>query len=164
MSQENTEAKLSTDMRLSAYAAPTAAMERQELGEAHEQANKERIAKLGESAELVLGLEARLATEIDNRKRAQIQADYATRRLDQVLQSVSTALGRDVRDLSIVHFGMALTSSKSKLVTLAGYIDRSLTLDDLIVLKRVASNLGVIPPQTMAESAALMGLSPKRAV
>ena len=73
-------------------------------------------------------------------------------------------MGRDVRQLSVVHLGMALTASQSKLVTLAGYIDRSLTLDDLVVLKRVASNLGVIQPQTMAQAAQLMGLSYRRAV
>ena len=59
---------------------------------------------------------------------------------------------------------MALTDSKSKLVTLADYIDKARTLDDLVVLKRVASNLGVIQPQTMAQAAQLMGLSHRRAV
>lgn len=95
---------------------------------------------------------------------ARNEAEYAKKKLEQVLDSVSTAVGRDVRPLGIVQFGMVLTSSKAKLVTLAGYIDRALTLDDLVVLKRVASNLGVIPPQTMAQAAQLMGLSHRRAV
>ena len=81
-----------------------------------------------------------------------------------MLNAVSAAVGRDVRPLGLVHLGLALTESKSKLVTLADYIDKSITLDDLVVLKRVASNLGVIQPQTMAESAQLMGLSIRRAV
>jgi len=81
-----------------------------------------------------------------------------------LLNAVSAAVGRDVRPLGLVHLGLALTESKSKLVTLADYIDKSITLDDLVVLKRVASNLGVIQPQTMAESAQLMGLSIRRAV
>lgn len=163
MSQGNELARSAADLRTIAHAAPTAKIERQELAAAEQQAERERIAKLSGSAELVLALEARLAAAVDDRKRAQIEANYAKKKLEQVFELVSTAVGRDVRQLSIVHLGMALTDSKSKLVTLAGYIDRSLTLDDLVVLKRVASNLGVIQPQTMAQSAQLMGLSHRSA-
>ena len=164
MSHENTDTPLSADMRRAAYAAPTAAMERRELDAAHRQAEKERIAKLGDSAEQVTALEAQLNTAINDRKRANNEADYAKKKLEQVSRSVSSALGRDISGLSLVHLGMALTDSKSKLVTLAGYIDKARTLDDLVVLKRVASNLGVIQPQTMSEAAHLMGLSHRRAV
>lgn len=164
MSQESESPRVAADLRTIAHAAPTAKIERQELAMAEQQAERERIASLGGSAELVLDLEARLATAVDDRKRAQVEANYAKSKLEQVFELVSTAAGRDVRQLSIVHLGMALTDSKSKLVTLAGYIDRSLTLDDLVVLKRVASNLGVIQPQTMAQAAQLMGLSHRRAV
>lgn len=164
MSQENESPLSAADLRTIAYAAPTAKIEREELDAAHRQAERERIEKLGCSAELVLDLEARLAAAVDDRKRAQVEANYAKKKLEQVFESVSAAVGRDVRQLSVVHLGMALTASQSKLVTLAGYIDRSLTLDDLVVLKRVASNLGVIQPQTMAQAAQLMGLSHRRAV
>lgn len=164
MSHESTVPLISADMRLSAYAAPTAKIERQELEVAHQQAEKERIEKLGASAELVLDLEARLAAAVDDRKRAQVEANYAKKKLEQVFESVSAAVGRDVRPLGLVHLGMALTDSKSKLVTLADRINRSLTLDDLVALKRVASNLGVIKPTTMAEAAQLMGLSHGRAI
>lgn len=164
MSQENESPLSAADLRTIAYAAPTAKIEREELEAAHRQAERERIEKLGGSAELVLDLEARLAAAVDDRKRAQVEANYAKKKLEQIFESVSAAVGRDVRQLSVVHLGMALTASQSKLVTLAGYIDRSLTLDDLVVLKRVASNLGVIQPQTMAQAAQLMGLSHRRAV
>lgn len=164
MSQENVLPRTAADLRTIAHAAPTAKIEREELAVAQQQAERERIAKLGGSAELVLDLEARLAAAVDDRKRAQVEANYANRKLEQVFESVSAAVGRDVRQLSLVHFGMALTDSKSKLVTLAGYIDKARTLDDLVVLKRVASNLGVIQPQTMAQAAQLMGLSHRRAV
>lgn len=164
MSQENVLPRTAADLRTIAHAAPTAKIEREELAVAQQQAERERIAKLGGSAELVLELEARLAAAVDDRKRAQVEANYANRKLEQVFESVSAAVGRDVRQLSLVHFGMALTDSKSKLVTLAGYIDKARTLDDLVVLKRVASNLGVIQPQTMAQAAQLMGLSHRRAV
>lgn len=164
MSQESESPLSAADLRTIAYAAPTAKIEREELDAAHRQAERERIEKLGGSAELVLDLEARLAAAVDDRKRAQVEANYAKKKLEQVFESVSAAVGRDVRQLSIVHLGMALTSSQSKLVTLAGYIDKARTLDDLVVLKRVASNLGVIQPQTMAQAAQLMGLSHRRAV
>ncbi|EZI23140.1 hypothetical protein [Pseudomonas extremaustralis] len=164
MSQENVLPRTAADLRTIAHAAPTAKIEREELAVAQQQAERERIAKLGGSAELVLDLEARLAAAVDDRKRAQVEANYANRKLEQVFESVSAAVGRDVRQLSLVHFGMALTASHSKLVTLAGYIDKARTLDDLVVLKRVASNLGVIQPQTMAQTAQLMGLSHRRAV
>lgn len=164
MSQENVLPRTAADLRTIAHAAPTAKIEREELAVAQQQAERERIARLGGSAELVLDLEARLAAAVDDRKRAQVEANYANRKLEQVFESVSAAVGRDVRQLSLVHFGMALTDSKSKLVTLAGYIDKARTLDDLVVLKRVASNLGVIQPQTMAQAAQLMGLSHRRAV
>lgn len=164
MSQENVLPRTAADLRTIAHAAPTAKIEREELAVAQQQSERERIAKLGGSAELVLDLEARLAAAVDDRKRAQVEANYANRKLEQVFESVSAAVGRDVRQLSLVHFGMALTDSKSKLVTLAGYIDKARTLDDLVVLKRVASNLGVIQPQTMAQAAQLMGLSHRRAV
>lgn len=164
MSQENVLPRTAADLRTIAHAAPTAKIEREELAVAQQQAERERIAKLGGSAELVLDLEARLAAAVDDRKRAQVEANYANRKLEQVFESVSAAVGRDVRQLSLVHFGMALTDSKSKLVTLAGYIDKARTLDDLVVLKRVASNLRVIQPQTMAQAAQLMGLSHRRAV
>ena len=144
MSQENESPLSAADLRTIAYAAPTAKIEREELDAAHRQAERERIEKLGGSAELVLDLEARLAAAVDDRKRAQVEANYAKKKLEQVFESVSAAVGRDVRQLSVVHLGMALTASQSKLVTLAGYIDRSLTLDDLVVLKRVASNLSLI--------------------
>lgn len=159
MSQESESPLSAADLRTIAYAAPTAKIEREELDAAHRQAERERIEKLGGSAELVLELEARLAAAVDDRKRAQVEANYAKKKLEQVFESVSAAVGRDVRQLGLVHLGMALTDNKSKLATLAGYIDRSLTLDDLVVLKRVASNLGVTQPQTMAEAAQLMGLS-----
>lgn len=164
MSQENESPRTAADLRTIAHAAPTAKIEREELAIAQQQEERERIAKLGGSAELVLELEAKLAAAIDDRKRAQVKATYAERKLEQVFESVSTAVGRDVRHLGIVQLGMALTDSKSKLVTLAGYIDKALTLDDLVVIKRVASNLGVIQPQTMAQAAQLMGLSHRRAV
>lgn len=164
MSQEKTRLISAEDMRLAAYAAPTAEAERQELMAAQQQAELERIARLAGSAELVLDLEAKLASEVESRKHAKIEADYAKKKLEQLLSAVSAAVGRDVRPLGLVQLGVVLTESKSKLVTLAGYIDRSLTLDDLIVLKRVASNLGVIQPQTMAEAAQLMGLPIRRAV
>lgn len=164
MSQKNESLRSAADLRTIAHAAPTAKIEREELAVAQQQAERERIAKLGGSAELVLDLEARLAAAIDDRKRAQVEASYAKKKLEHVFESVSTAVGRDVRQLSVVHLGMALTDSKSKLVTLAGYIDKARTLDDLVVLKRVASNLGVIQPQTMAQAAQLMGLSHRRAV
>ncbi|MGY2199068.1 hypothetical protein [Pseudomonas gingeri] len=164
MSQESKSPLSAADLRTIAHTAPTARIEREELDVAHRQAERERIERLGESAELVLDLEARLAAAVDDRKRAQVEANYAKKRLEQVFESVSTAVGRDVRKLSIVHLGMALTDSKSKLVTLAGYIDKARTLDDLVVVKRVASNLGVIQPQTMAQAAQLMGLIYRRAV
>ncbi|MDN6861901.1 MULTISPECIES: hypothetical protein [Pseudomonas] len=164
MSQENVLPRTAADLRTIAHAAPTAKIEREELAVAQQQVERERIAKLGGSAELVLDLEARLAAAVDDRKRAQVEASYANRKLEQVFESVSAAVGRDVRQLSVVHLGMALTDCKSKLVTLAGYIDKARTLDDLVVLKRVASNLGVIQPQTMAQAAQLMGLSHRRAV
>ena len=164
MSQESKSLLSAADLRTIAHAAPTAKIEREELDAAHRQAERERIERLGGSAELVLELEAKLAAAIDDRKRAQVKATYAERKLEQVFESVSTAVGRDVRHLSIVQLGMALTDSKSKLVTLAGYIDKARTLDDLVVLKRVASNLGVIQPQTMAQAAQLMGMSHRRAV
>lgn len=164
MSQENELPRTAADLRTIAHAAPTAKIERQELAVAEQQAERERIARLGGSAELVLDLEARLAAAVDDRKRAQVEANYAKKKLEQVFESVSAAVGRDVRQLSIVHLAMALTDSKSKLVTLAGYIDKARTLDDVVVLKRVASNLGVIQPQTMAQAAQLMGLSHRRAV
>lgn len=164
MSQESESPLSAVDLRTIAYAAPTAKIEREELDAAHRQAERERIEKLGGSAELVLDLEARLAAAVDDRKRAQVEANYAKKKLEQIFESVSAAVGRDVRQFSIVHLGMALTASQSKLVTLAGYIDKARTLDDLVVLKRVASNLGVIQPQTMAQAAQLMGLSYRRAV
>ncbi|WP_300727316.1 hypothetical protein [Pseudomonas sp.] len=164
MPQENESSLSVAEMRLSAYAAPTAEVERQELMAAKQQAERERISRLAGSAELVLALEAQLATEVDHRKRAQVESSHAKKKLEQLLNAVSAAVGRDVRPLGLVHLGLALTESKSKLVTLADYIDKSITLDDLVVLKRVASNLGVIQPQTMAESAQLMGLSIRRAV
>ena len=164
MSQESESPLSAADLRTIAYAAPTAKIEREELDAAHRQAERERIERLGGSAELVLDLEARLAAAVDDKKRAQIEATYAKKKLEQVFESVSAAVGRDVRPLSLVHLGMALTASNSKLVTLAGYIDKARALDDLVVLKRVASNLGVIQPQTMAEAAQLMGLSQRRAV
>lgn len=163
MSEESKSPLSAADLRTIAHAAPTAKIEREELDAAHRQAKRERIERLGGSAELVLDLEARLAAAVDDRKRAQVEANYAKKKLEQVFESVSTAVGRDVRQLSIVHLGMALTDSKSKLVTLAGYIDKARTLDDLVVLKRVASNLGVIQPQTMAQAAQLMGLSHRSA-
>lgn len=164
MSHENTAPPISVEMRRAALAAPTAKIERDELEVAKQQAEKERVASLGGSAELVLDLEAQLAVAINDRKRAQNEADHATKKLEQVFQLVSTAIGRDARLLGVVHLGMALTDSKSKLADLAGYIDRSRTLDDLVILKRMASNLGVIPPKTMAEAAQLMGLSRRMAV
>lgn len=164
MSQESKSPLSAADLRTIAHAAPTAEIEREELDAAHRQAERERIERLGGSAELVLDLEARLAAAVDDKKRAQIEATYAKKKLEQVFESVSAAVGRDVRPLSLVHLGMALTASNSKLVTLAGYIDKARALDDLVVLKRVASNLGVIQPQTMAEAAQLMGLSQRRAV
>ncbi|OCW24895.1 hypothetical protein C9382_27695 [Pseudomonas aylmerensis] len=164
MSQENESLLSAADLRTIAHAAPTAKIEREELDSAHRQAERERIEQLGESAEMVLDLEARLAAAVDDRKRAQVEANFAKKKLEQVFESVSTAVGRDVRQLSVVHLGMALTASQSKLVTLAGYIDKARTLDDLVVVKRVASNLGVIQPQTMAQASQLMGLSPRRVV
>lgn len=164
MSQEHELARSAADLRTIAHAAPTAKIERQELAAAEQQAERERIAQLGGSAELVLDLEARLAAAVNDRKRAQVEANYTKKKLEQVFESVSTAVGRDVRQLSVVHLGMALTDSQSKLVTLAGYIDKARTLDDLVILKRVASNLGVIQPQTMAQAAQLTGLSQRRAV
>ena len=164
MSQENVLPRTAADLRTIAHAAPTAKIEREELVVAQQQAERERIAKLGGSAELVLDLEARLAAAVDDRKRAQVEANYAKKKLEQVFESISAAVGRDVRHLSVVHLGMALTASQSKMVTLAGYIDKARTLDDLVVVKRVASNLGVIQPQTMAQAAQLMGLSHRRVV
>ena len=164
MSQEKTRPISVADMRSTAYAAPTAEIERRELIAAKEQEDLERIANLAGSAELVLELEAKLAAEVDSRKRAQIEANFAKKKLEQLLDAVSGALGRDVRLLDLVQLGVALTNSKSKLTTLAGYIERSLSLEDLVVLKRIASNLGVTQPQTMAEAAQLMGLSVRRAV
>lgn len=164
MSQENTDTPISVDMRRAAYAAPSAAIERQELEAARQQAEKERIANLGSSAEKVQELEAQLAKTIGDLTRARIEEIYAKKKLEQVFESVSAAVGRDVRPLGLVQLGMVLTCSKSKLVTLASYIERSLTLDDLVVLKRVASNLGVTKPTTMAEAAQLMGLSLRGAV
>lgn len=164
MSQEKSRSISVADMRNAAYAAPTAEIERRELIAAKEQEELERIANLAGSAELVLELEAKLAAEVDSRKRAQIEANFAKKKLEQLLDAVSEALGRDVRPLGLVQLGVVLTDSKSKLATLAGYIERSLSLEDLVVLKRVASNLGVTQPQTMAEAAQLMGLSVRRAV
>lgn len=159
MSQESESPLSAADLRTIAHAAPTAKIEREELDAAHRQAERERIEKLGGSAELVLDLESRLAAAIDDRKRAQVEANYAKKKLEQVFESISAAVGRDVRQLNVVHLGMAMTASHSKLVTLAGYIDKARTLDDLVVVKRVASNLGVIQPQTMAQAAQLMGMS-----
>jgi hypothetical protein len=164
MSQENESPLSAADLRTIAHAAPTAKIEREELDAAHRQAERERLERLGRSAELVLDLEARLASAVDDRKRAQVEANYAKKKLEQVFESISAAVGRDVRQFSIVHLGMALTASQSRLVTLAGYIEKARTLDDLVVIKRVASNLGVIQPQTMAQAAQLMGLSHRRAV
>lgn len=164
MSQESKYPLSATDLRTIAHAAPTSKIEREELDVAHRQAERERIERLGGSAELVLNLESRLAAAVDDRKRAEVEANYAKKKLEQVFESVSTAVGRDVRQLSIVHLGIALTASQSKLVTLAGYIDKARTLEDLVVIKRVASNLGVIQPQTMAQAAQMMGLSHRRAV
>jgi hypothetical protein len=163
MSQETKDIPLSEKMRLSAYAAPSAAVERQELNEAQRQAERERLSRLGDSAAIVRDLETRLAAEIDVRKRAQIEANSATARLEQVHQSMSTIFGKDTRQLNQVELGMLISGSKQKLVTLADYIYRARTLDDLVTIKRVASNLGVTKPQTMVEAAALMGLSARRA-
>lgn len=162
--QQKTDAPLSVDMRQAALAAPSAAIERRELEAAHQQEQKERIAKLGESAAAVLELERRLQIEIDDRKRAQIEARYANRKLEQIYQCISSILGRDIRHLGPASLGSAMSDSSFKLTKLADYIDKARTLDDLISLKRIASNLGVIQPQTMAESAALMGLHIRRAV
>lgn len=164
MSHESSTPLLSTDMRQAAYAAPTATIERQELEAARQQAEKERIANLGDSAGQVLDLEARLAVAIDDRKRAQVAANSAINRLEQVHQTMSAVTGRDTRKLNKVELGLVLSSGLSKLATIADYIERSRTLDDLVTLKRVASNLGVIKPTTMTEAAQLMGLSQRRAV
>ena len=163
MSQENTDTPLSVDMRRAALAAPSAATERRELIAAHQQAERERTERLGESADQVRDLEARLQSAIDDRKRAQNEARFASNKLEQVYHSISTVLGRDIRHLSMVTLGMALSDSTSKLTTMASYIDWATTLEDLVVIKRVASNLGVIKPQTMAEAAAQMGLSHRTA-
>ncbi|WP_039012577.1 hypothetical protein [Pseudomonas brassicacearum] len=164
MSQETQDVPLSQKMRLSAYAAPSAAIERKELSEAQQQAERERLSRLGDSANLVRELELQLAAAADDRKRAKIEAQSSTARLEQIHQSLSTIFECDTRKLNQVELGMALSRSKSKLVTLADYIDRARTLDDLVTIKRVASNLGVTKPQTMAEAAALMGLSVRRAI
>lgn len=163
MSHENTDPPLSVDMRQAALAAPSAAIERRELIAAQQQAERERIERLGESADQVRDLEARLQSTITDRKRAQNEARFARNKLEQVYQSISTVLGRDVRHLNMVTLGMALSDSTSKLTTMASYIDWATTLEDLVVMKRVASNLGVIKPQTMAEAAAQMGLSRRTA-
>jgi len=164
MSHENTDTPLSADMRRAALAAPSAAIERREFNAAHQQAEQERIERLGKSADQVRDLEARLQSAIDDRKRAQNEARFASNKLEQVYQSISTVLGRDIRHLSMVTLGIALSDSASKLTTMASYIGWATTLEDLVVIKRVASNLGVIKPQTMAEAAAQMGLPVRRAV
>ena len=71
MSHENTDTPLSADMRRAALAAPSAAIERREFNAAHQQAEQERIERLGKSADQVRDLEARLQSAIDDRKRAQ---------------------------------------------------------------------------------------------
>lgn len=164
MSHENTDTPLSVDMRRTALAAPSAAIERRELEAARQQAERERIARLGESADKVRQLEAQLQLAIDDRKHAQNEARFASNKLEQVYQSISTVLGRDVRHLNMATLGVALSDSASKLTKMASYIDRVVTLEDVVVMKRVASNLGVINPQTMAEAAAQMGLPVRRAV
>ncbi|WP_432783688.1 hypothetical protein QZH45_09530 [Pseudomonas corrugata] len=163
MSKDNQDIPLSAQMRLSAYAAPSAAAERHELSEAQRQADRERMSKLGDAAALVRDLESRLATAIDDRKRSDIEAQFATAKLDQLHQSLSTILGKDTRQLNQVELGMAISSSKQKLITLAAYIDRARTLDGLITIKRVASNMGIVQPINMEEAAKLMGLSHRRA-
>lgn len=163
MSQETKDIPLSEKMRLSAYAAPTAAVERQELNEAQRQADRERLSRLGDSAAVVRDLESRLAAAVDDRKRAQIESKFATSQLEQIHRSMTAIFGVDTSPLNQVELGMVISGSKQKLVTLADYIERARTLDDLVTIKRVASNLGVTKPQTMAEAAALMGLSARRA-
>ena len=81
MSQETESPRTAADLRTIAHAAPTAKIEREELAIAQQQEERERIAKLGGSAELVLELEAKLAAAIDDRKRAQGKATYAERKL-----------------------------------------------------------------------------------
>ena len=86
MSQESESPRVTADLRTIAHAAPTAKIEREELAAAEQQAERERIAKLGGSAELVLELEAKLAAAIDDRKRAQVTANYASGQLEQAHQ------------------------------------------------------------------------------
>lgn len=148
---------LSSKMRSAALAAPSAAIERQELFAAQQQEQLERVASLGDRADLVLDLERQLRVAIDDRKRAQNEARYATRKLEQMYDAIGSILGRDVRDLGIVRLGTALSDSKFKLTMLAGYVGKADTLDDLAKLKRIVSNMGVVQPATMMESAAMMG-------
>ncbi|AZE53639.1 hypothetical protein C4K03_1468 [Pseudomonas synxantha] len=164
MSQESESPRVAADLRTIAHAAPTAKIEREELAAAEQQSERERIANLGGSAELVLDLESRLAAAIDDRKRAWVAANYASGQLEQAHQTMSTVTGRDTRTLNRVELGLALSSGLSKLATIASYIETARTLEDLVSLKRVASNLGVIKPQTMDQAAQLMGLSHRRAV
>lgn len=163
MHQESTDTTLSASMRRAALAAPSAAIERQEMSAAHQQEQRERIAKLGDSAEMVLDLERRLQSAIDDRKRAQNEARYATAKLEQVHKTISSIIGRDTRSLGLVRLGTALSDSKFKLTTLAGYVDKADTLDDLAKLKRIAINMEIVQPQIILESAAMMGFGRERA-
>lgn len=159
MSHENTDVPISANMRRAAFAAPSAVMERQELDAAYQQERKERIAGLGGSASLVLDLERQLQVVDDERRRAVNEARYATGKLEQMHKSMSAILGRDTRQLGMVRLATAMSDSKFKLTKLADYIDKALTLDDLASLKRIASNMGVIQPQTITQSMGLMGLT-----
>lgn len=162
MSQESRTGLTAAEMRRSAFAAPTAALERKELEAAFHQERRERIAGLGDAAALVLDLEKRLQAVEDERRRAVIKTDSANAKLEQMHLSLSTVLGKDTRPMGLVALALSLSDSKFKLTQLAGRIDAALTLDDLVVLKRVVSNMGLTQPRTMSECAAMLGI-PARA-
>lgn len=146
----------SADMRQSAYAAPTAAAERRELQEAEKLRERERIAGLGHSAEIVLELERKLATVENDRRRAAMQARSATAKLEQLHQTLSTVLGKDTRGMRLVETAAALSHFRRELTRLADHVAQA---DDLPSLKRIVANMDIKQPSTLAEQAQMLGLS-----
>lgn len=145
----------SADMRQIAYAAPSAADERRELHEADKLRERERIAGLGNSAEVVLELEQRLATVESKRRKEAMRARAVTAQLEEMHQTLSTVLGKDTRVMRRVEFASELSQARFELTRLAGYVEQA---DDLATLKRIVTNMGIKQPNGLAEQAELMGL------
>lgn len=162
MSTDKNSPLTSADMRHIAYAAPTASMERAELLEAERQRERERLASLGDAAEVVLGLERQLAAVDGERRRAAMEARAAKAKLESVHQALSTVLGRNTRAMQPVEFASALSRWKFELTRLAGFIERATNADDLRTMKNVVINMGIKQPSGLAEQAALMGIPERK--